>query len=139
MEYIIIYLDAIENRRYTKDEERIIKWLKFIKTDNLEEIIKMRKGDKIMEQTLEYLNEWFNDEEQDIYRNNIFLKAQKDGEIKGEKIGEKIGEKRGEKKGERKSKIDVAKKLLLKGMSIDDIKDVTGLTAKQIEKLMEKC
>ena len=49
--------------------------------------------------------------------------------------GEERGEARGEKRGEKKNKIEVAKKLLSRGLEIFDIQDITGLTKKEIEKL----
>ena len=45
------------------------------------------------------------------------------------------GEKRGEKKGEHKKAVETAKKLKEKGMDIELIIEVTGLSKEEIEKL----
>ena len=53
----------------------------------------------------------------------------------GEKNGILIGEKRGEKNGKLKRSIEIAKKMLKKGISINDISEITNLTKKEILKL----
>ena len=45
------------------------------------------------------------------------------------------GIKQGEKQGIKKEKHQIAKKLLTKKMSIEEIQEITGLTKKEIEKL----
>ncbi len=49
--------------------------------------------------------------------------------------GIKEGEKRGEKRGEKKGKIEIAKKMIEKGMNIETIIEITGLTKKEIESI----
>ena len=41
---------------------------------------------------------------------------------------------KGEKKGEKKGKMEIAKKMLDKGMTIEEIADITGLSEKEITK-----
>jgi predicted transposase/invertase (TIGR01784 family) len=48
------------------------------------------------------------------------------------------GEKRGEIKGEIKEKREVAKKLLLMGMTLQDIQAITELSISEIESLQQK-
>ena len=45
------------------------------------------------------------------------------------------GEKRGKKMGEKKKQIEIAKKLLEKGMEIEEIIEITGLTENEVKKL----
>ena len=45
----------------------------------------------------------------------------------------KYGEKRGEKRGEKNSKIEIAKKLLEKNMTIKEIAEITKLTEEEIQ------
>ena len=52
--------------------------------------------------------------------------------------GEKRGERRGEKRGREKEKVEIAKKLLNIGLSIEQIIEATGLTKKEIEKVKRK-
>jgi len=69
--------------------------------------------------------------------------AIKTAERKGEKKGEKKGEAKGLAKGkaeglaegELKGKIDIAKKMRLKGKDIEEIADMTGLTIEEIKAL----
>ena len=50
-------------------------------------------------------------------------------------IVRKEGKKEGKKEGIKSEKINIAKKLLLKNISINDIMEITGMTEKEIEKL----
>jgi predicted transposase/invertase (TIGR01784 family) len=52
--------------------------------------------------------------------------------------GERRGEKRGEISGEKRGKREVAKKLLLMGMTLQDIQAITELSAPEIELLQQK-
>ncbi len=49
--------------------------------------------------------------------------------------GEKIGLEKGRRQGEEQKKIEIAKKLLALGISLEDIQKATGLTKKEIENL----
>ena len=51
--------------------------------------------------------------------------------------GEIRGEARGEQKGKHEKAIEVAFKLLMKGMSNQEIVELTGLTLKEIESLSQ--
>jgi len=53
----------------------------------------------------------------------------------GEKRGEERGEKRGEILGKKKSSINIAKKMIAAGMTIEQISDFTDLSSDEIEKL----
>ena len=55
----------------------------------------------------------------------------------GEERGERRGESRGEKRGERKGKVETAKRMLIDGVTIENIVKYTGLKEKDIEKLAE--
>ncbi len=59
-----------------------------------------------------------------------------DGFDDGEKKGRAEGETIGIKKGREKSKLDIASKMLKKGIDIADIIDITGLSDKKIKQLM---
>ena len=58
------------------------------------------------------------------------------GEKKGELIGVKKGELIGVKKGEKKGLIQTASKMLQKGFEPQVVKDITGLSDKDIKKLL---
>ena len=48
------------------------------------------------------------------------------------------GIKEGEKKGKKEKQIEIAKKMIKKGMEIKTVIEITGLDKKEIEKLLEK-
>ena len=48
--------------------------------------------------------------------------------------GEKKGEKKGRIEGKMEGKMEIAKKMLDKGMTIEEIADITGLSEKEITK-----
>ena len=60
---VMIRLDLVKEKVYNDNNERFIKWLKLINTESLEEMRKIAKGDEIMEQALEFMEEFLNDEE----------------------------------------------------------------------------
>jgi len=62
-------------------------------------------------------------------------KGRAEGEIIGIEKGRAEGEKIGIEKGEKKASLENARKMKLKGFSVDDIVDITGLSSKEIEKL----
>jgi predicted transposase/invertase (TIGR01784 family) len=62
-------------------------------------------------------------------------KGRAEGEIIGIEKGRAEGEKIGIEKGEKKASLENARKMKLKGFSVDDIVDITGLSSEEIEKL----
>jgi len=61
----------------------------------------------------------------------------KEGERRGERRGEKRGLMEGRKEGRKESLIEVAHRLLQRGMAIDEILFVTNLPREQINELLE--
>ncbi len=61
------------------------------------------------------------------YRDGI-----EEGRVEGKSEGEKIGEERGLKEGIKSEKIEIASRMLKKGLDIDDIIEITGLTREEI-------
>ena len=59
----------------------------------------------------------------------------KKGLEKGLRQGLAEGEKTGRKEGEKNTSIEIAKRMLLKGMSTEDIAELTKLTIKEIKEL----
>ena len=60
------------------------------------------------------------------------------GIIEGEARGKIIGREEGMKEGKKQNQIEIAKKLLQRNMSIEDIKEITSLTEEEISKLKQK-
>ncbi|MBI4778027.1 Rpn family recombination-promoting nuclease/putative transposase [Candidatus Desantisbacteria bacterium] len=66
---------------------------------------------------------------------STFVQGEKKGREEGMKEGENKGKIEGKIEGRMEEKLEVAEKLLKKGMSVEDIIDLTGLKKEQIEKL----
>jgi len=67
------------------------------------------------------------------YRDGI-----EEGREEGIGIGREEGEKIGEERGVEKGKIEIASRMLKKGLDVDDIIDMTGLTKGEITGLKSK-
>jgi predicted transposase/invertase (TIGR01784 family) len=61
------------------------------------------------------------------------------GEAIGIEKGKALGMEEGKSIGEQEKAVIIAKNLLIKGMSIEDVSDATGLSKKQIEELAKNC
>jgi predicted transposase YdaD len=64
-----------------------------------------------------------------------YLEGEKKGRAEGIAEGEKKGRAEGIAEGEKKKSIDTAIKMKAKGFAIEDIMDISGLTAEEIIKL----
>ena len=62
-------------------------------------------------------------------------KGEKIGIEKGEKIGIEKGKAEGLEEGEKKAKIETARKMLIKGLIVEDVAEFTGLSIEEIEAL----
>lgn len=124
LEYVIIYLDQIASPKYNKCKLRFYKWLKFIKEDNMENLKKIAKGDKVMEQSLRYVQEFLSDPEiEAIYG--------RDNEKKREGIQEGIQE------GYQESRNNMAIEMLKDKVNLKTIAKYTKLSLKEIKELQK--
>ena len=57
------------------------------------------------------------------------------GERKGREEGERKGREEGRVEGEKQKGIDIARKMKVKGMSLEDIAEMTGLSVRDIENI----
>ena len=118
LELYLIRLDKVKEIVYTKDEERFIKWLRIITAENIEEIEKIARGDKIMEELKRFVTEWCEESAKDGLQRYI-----DDREFEAEE------------RGELKRNKEIAKKMLNHNYNMEEIQDITGLSVRQIEKL----
>ncbi len=114
-DFINSFLEYIGEK---EGEPRIYKYIRLIKAGDLEEMSKVAKGDKIMEDVVNYVRLWNKESHE---------------ERKREMIEE--AENKGEAKGKRDRNIEIAKNMLRKEIPINDISEITGLTIKEINKL----
>ncbi len=114
---VMIRLDLVKEKVYNDNNERFIKWLKLINTESLEEMRKIAKGDEVMEQALEFMEEFLNDEEiRNVYDkiNDVKYYAKKE------------------------EKVETAKNMLKKGFSLQEISEITNLSIKEINDLKKQ-
>jgi predicted transposase/invertase (TIGR01784 family) len=135
-EYYVIKVNQFNDiAKDTLDE-----WIYFLKTDEIKDEFKakglkeakkqldvMKLSDKERKEYAEYI-------EQQRYERNLIMSNYKVGETLGREKGREEERKRQEVK-QLNEKNEIAKKCLIKGMDINDISDLTGLTKLQIEKL----
>lgn len=119
---VLIRLDQIANEEYTLDKSRFIRWLKLINATSMKELEKIGKGDKIMEESIEYLKRYTGSE-----LDHGFWDIVAEHEINAEE--------RGEKRGKKQGILEIAKNMLLGGVKEKDIIKYTGLSKKQIENI----
>lgn len=125
-EYKIIYvnMDYYSSKCYNEcsNEE---KFLKFISSRNKEELEEFCKGDKVMEEIKRNVLKLNTDKE---LIESLYVEGEEERIINTER---KIAF----EEGEIKKSIEIARNMLLKNMSVQDISDITGLTFEEINKL----
>ena len=136
-EYYIIKVGKFNNvAKDTLDE-----WIYYLKNNKIRDDFKAKGMDKAR-QILAFDN--LSDAEKILYwrrveeiriRESEIETAFTDGEIKGETKGRAQGELIGMERGEQKKAATIAKNLLKKGMSLEDVSDATGLSKQQVDEL----
>lgn len=114
---VMIRLDLVKEKVYNDNNERFIKWLKLINTESLEEMRNIAKGDEVMEQALEFMEEFLNDEEiRNVYDkiNDVKYYAKKE------------------------EKVETAKNMLKKGFPLQEISEITNLSINEINDLKKQ-
>ncbi|MBQ3414397.1 MAG: Rpn family recombination-promoting nuclease/putative transposase [Clostridia bacterium] len=110
---------------------KLEEWLTFIQNENLEAI---RMIDNKYVQKAEDELEYLTGEAATKRLAELREKAIRD-EAAGLKAARRVGLEEGEAKGIAKNQKEIAKKMLAKGIDIDTIVEITGLTKEKIEKL----
>ena len=102
------------------------KWILFLENPEGEETKKMAEKEKEIKEAIETLEDISSDEVKERI-----------AELRQKYIMDRASElETAEEKGIKKGKREVAKKMKEKGVSIEDIIEITGLTKKEIEKLL---
>ena len=118
IEMYLIRLDLVSDIRYTKREERFIKWINLINARDTKEMEAISKGDEVMEETVKYVRRFLNNE--DILEKYDKMNTLIDqAEYKGEKLGI----------------LKTARNLLKLNVPDKDISTATGLSKEEIEAL----
>ena len=130
---IIEIRKAIEEYKKNKDDE-VLQWMMFFENPEDAEVKRIMENNEDIKEAKEELDE--------ISRNDILRRMALKAEIErmdqeqrmyeARRDGKKEGIKEGIKKGEKKAKIEDAKKMLEKGIQIETIIEITGLTKEEI-------
>jgi predicted transposase/invertase (TIGR01784 family) len=149
--YSYLELSKLGKKSHKMDDP-FVRWLTFIKgvsAEMWEELAMSTPGLKKAMTTLEFLSQ---DKEmralalarEKALRDEIskLSWARKEGRTEGEKKGRAEGEKKGRAEGRAEGKeigkLEVAKNLLSKGMSVSEVSEITGLPESEIAKLNEQ-
>ncbi len=134
---IIIYLiryDLVDKIIYNKDEARFITYLRIIRSRSVEEMNKYAKGDKKMEELMEYVRKWNEKSNREgfiRFKNEI----KEEGVKEGRKEGRKEGLRKGKEEGVKEAQINTAQQLIMYGFNEELISKITGLSKDKIAKL----
>ena len=141
---LIIYeinMDYYDKIWYSKNEDEIKKNLYMIMLDLDKKELKNMPKDKIVDKYItnvtivnddpEFQKYMSEEEDKRKIQNSLLSEAKEEGISQGYTSG--IND--GISKGENKKSIEIAKNMLKKNMSIEDISDITGLSIEEINKL----
>lgn len=141
--FFVIAVDNIKNIDYNEDIE-FLRIVDFLSSSNLEELkrkAKKWKEDLFMRKVMDYVDEYMSDDSNDNFGSQLNFQTKK-AEVRGRKAGMKAGKKAGVKIGMRAGakveKLETAKRMLLKGMDLDETAELTGLSIKVLENLQKK-
>lgn len=122
LELFLVRLDLVKKNVYNNDETMFEKWVRFIKTNDLEEMENIAKGDQEMEQALKFMKRFVNDEEvQKIYGRMAYERFE--GRDEGIEIGREAANR------------EMVKNMLKKGYTVKEIAEITNLSIQEIESL----
>lgn len=133
MEAIIIELPKIYKLKKEKPNDRLLDWIYFLEDPNSEKVKKIMENNENIKEAKEKLEEISNDEI--MQRLADWREAAEHDEASVRNMAFNDGLKEGIEKGIEKEKLETAKKLKEKGMDINTIAQITGLTIEEISKL----
>ena len=78
--------------------------------------------------------------ERDTYNQIEYAResGREEGREEGHKVGKEEGLKEGREEGAKQNSCDIAKRMLEKGIDIETISELTGLTAEEVSRLKEE-
>ena len=131
-----IYLENIKEKYYNNDKlTKLEKYMLMLKLRKREELLEVSKGDKSMSEVYKKLDDLSKDKYYALLYDEEEKKAYENKCILEDAIEDSYSS--GLNHGVSNEKINIAKNLLKKNMSIEDISDVTGLTIEEINNLRE--
>ena len=113
----LIRLDKVSKMVYNKSESRLVRWLRLMNAESIEEMKNIAEGDKVMEQAIAYVNNFLKEEGTTFQDKIEYEKA------------------KSEAKGRDEDKKETAKNMLKKGYSVEEISEITNLSINEIKKI----
>lgn len=142
---IDINMAILSKMNYTdikKGNKESLEWLLYaLVCKNNRELDELYIGDEVMEKVRNKILDLTEEEWKDFYYNPdeeleaIKEEARKEGLEEGRKQGHNEGIEEGILEGKRRNTLEIAKSMLNKNMSIEDISDITGLTLEEVNEL----
>ena len=124
------FIELPKFRKHHPDmSEKINQWLAFIDDEDKEWVDMAVKNNKVIKKAQSEVDYLTGDPE--LRR----LAELQEKWAWDEQFFKRMAEKEGREEGRKEANIEIAKKLLKKGMSIEEIVEITGLTKEEIEKL----
>ena len=139
LEIDIIELPKIEGRE--EESSKLLDWLYFLENPKSRRVTEKMEESKEIKEAVEKLDNLSEDERMQriadlrekaiLDEKAIYAKGLDDGI----KAGIEKGVEKGVEEGKKKEKLEIAKKLRIKGIDIKEIEEITGLTQEEIEKM----
>ena len=128
-------VDNLEKIAYSKDESRLIKWLRFIKCRNKNEVTHLAKGDDVFMSAKEIVEDFVRDPEViRLFHNDNW--KEESAELRGREEGMELGREEGLELGRNEEKIETAKEMLKNNCDINFISRITKLSIPKIKALL---
>lgn len=148
LEVNTLELPKLKNKAET-DNHDLWNWMKFINAESEEEFSMLDQGNENIRKAVGIVKQLSSDEQtrleydlrekakRDYYAGLYDSKelGRQEGIIEGRQEGLREGELKGKREGLREGKIDMARKALLKGFSVIDVSEISGLSVSEIERL----
>ena len=115
----LIRLDLVSKMVYTKNEARLVRWMRLMNASSLEEMKEIGSGDEYMEEAIQYAEEFLKEEGTTFQDKLNFEKSKSFNN------------------GEESGILKTAKNMLLDGLNIKSIMKYTGLSKEEIKNLTQ--
>ncbi len=148
LELFIIEIPKVRRIIEKQPNDKLIQWMLFLDNPNNKEVLEIMDKNEEIKEAMEELEEISKDEElrwiaelkEKAIRDerNLMEHAIEDGLKQGIEQGIKQGIEKGIEQGIEKGKIAIAKKLLSRNMSIEEISEITELSTEEINKINKK-